>query len=479
MSLYNYFKPASVLPTPDGPLSKIVPSSSIRAANEAVQAILPAGTATKPSKNSKKRGTYQKYSPKEKARIGNYAVQHGTSAALRHYSKDFPDLKWTTVNDWRQAIIQKIKKDQSKGVKCKPVEELEGKKRGRPSTLSEELNRELMSYIRAIREAGGIINTAIVIAAATGMLQKRDPMSLECNGGHITLKKGWAKYFLGKMNYVKRKATTKSKLTVQGFEELKQQYLLDIKAVVDMEEIPHDLIINWDQTGINYVPVSQWTMTKEGSKRVEIVGVNDKRQITAVFAGSLAGDFLPVQLVYQGKTKKCLPCVEFPANWHVTATPNHWCNEVTTLDYVQKIIIPYINKKKKELGMPATRSSLVIFDEFNGQTTDAVLSLLQENNICYVIVPPNCTDRLQPLDVSANKPAKEFLRSKFQAWYADKIASQLEEAKVIEPVNLKLSIMKPIGAKWMIQLFDYFKTKPEIIQNGFKGAGIMQILSQD
>ena len=133
------------------------------------------------------------------------------------------------------------------------------------------------------------------------------------------------------MNYVKRKATTKSKLTVQRFEELKQQYLLDIKAVVEMEEIPHDLIINWDQTGINYIPVSQWTMAKEGSKRVEIVGVNDKRQITAVFAGSLAGDFLPVQLVYQGKTKKCLPCVEFPANWHVTATPNHWCNEVTTI----------------------------------------------------------------------------------------------------------------------------------------------------
>ena len=38
-----------------------------------------------------------KYSPKEKARIGNYAVQHGTSAALRHYNKEFPNLKWTTV----------------------------------------------------------------------------------------------------------------------------------------------------------------------------------------------------------------------------------------------------------------------------------------------------------------------------------------------------------------------------------------------
>ena len=94
MSLYNYFKPACVLPPPDGPLSKIVPSSSIQAANEAVQAILPDGTAAagpKPSKNSKKRGTYMKYSPKEKAKIGNYAVQYCTSAALQHYNKDFPN----------------------------------------------------------------------------------------------------------------------------------------------------------------------------------------------------------------------------------------------------------------------------------------------------------------------------------------------------------------------------------------------------
>ena len=34
---------------------------------------------------------------------------------------------------------------------------------------------------------------------------------------------------------------------------------------------------------MHYVPVSSWTMAKEGSKRVEICGMDDKRQITAVF----------------------------------------------------------------------------------------------------------------------------------------------------------------------------------------------------
>ena len=45
----------------------------------------------------------------------------------------------------------------------------------------------------------------------------------------------------------------------------------------------------------------------EGTKRVEVVGKDDKRHITANFGISMSGDFLPIQLVYQGKTTKCLP----------------------------------------------------------------------------------------------------------------------------------------------------------------------------
>ena len=139
------------------------------------------------------------------------------------------------------------------------------------------------------------------------------------------------------MQFVKIKATTKAKPAILNFEEIKQQYLMDIKAVVEMAEIPKDLIVNWDQTAIKYVPVSEWTVEKVGSKRVEIAGLQDKRQITAVFAGSQTGGFLPIQLVYQGKTEKCYPAVTFPDNWHITYTLTHWCNEQTTLDYITKI----------------------------------------------------------------------------------------------------------------------------------------------
>lgn len=474
MSLHRYFKPSpkgskSDLPSPFGPLSKNVPSSSIESANNYVRDVLT-------TMEHSRRGTYQKYTAKDKARIAEYAIHHGTSAAVRHFSKEFPDLKRSTVNDWKAALVKLNQRNHRRGV-VKPALELEGKQRGRPSTLSPELTEELKSYILELRRFGGTVNTAIVIAAATGLLQKSDPSSLECNGGSISLSKGWAKYFLRKIDFVKRKATTKSKAAVPNFEMLKQQYLLDIKAVVEMEDIPSQLVINWDQTGINYVPVSQWTMEKKGSKRVEVVGLNDKRQITAVFAGSLSGDFLPIQLVYQGKTSKCLPKLDFPEAWHITCTPNHWCNEQTMKEYVSKIIVPYIDRKKKELKLPEMQPALVIFDEFNGQTTDEVLKLLVDRNIFYVIVPPNTTDKLQPMDLSVNKAGKEFLRSRFQAWYAEKICVQSTTSESrITPVDLKLSIMKPIGAKWMIQLFDYFQARPHIISNGFSAAGITQCL---
>ena len=80
-----------------------------------------------------------------------------------------------------------------------------------------------------------------------------------------------------------------------------------------MDEIPEDLIINFDQTGLNYVPVTSWTMEEAGARRVEVVAKDDKQQFTAVFAESLSGNFLLPQLMYEGKTERCHPQFKFPA----------------------------------------------------------------------------------------------------------------------------------------------------------------------
>ena len=116
------------------------------------------------NKAQKTRGTYEKYSSTEKAKIAHYAIQHGTSVAIRHFSKEYPQLKWSSVNDWKVSAIKKVKENHRAG-NDEQVKEIVGKKRGRPSMLSDEMTEKLKIYIIAIREMGGVVNMAIVIAA--------------------------------------------------------------------------------------------------------------------------------------------------------------------------------------------------------------------------------------------------------------------------------------------------------------------------
>ena len=77
-----------------------------------------------------------------------------------------------------------------------------------------------------------------------------------------------------------------------------------------------------------------------------MVGVNDKRQATVIFYGALTGDFLPVQLVYKGKTSCCHPHFQFPSGWHIAHSPKHWSTEETMLQYMKHII--YLMRQVRE-----------------------------------------------------------------------------------------------------------------------------------
>ena len=217
----------------------------------------------------KKRGEYiKKYSNTDKAVVAKYACENGIAANIRHYASKQMNLKESTVRDWRRVYLSELaKKKQSADIGEELVVlELLKKPIGRPPLLGVKLDNDLKTLIKAMRKAGTTINSAIVIGVGRGLLLKSKRELLDEYGGPIILTKEWAKSVLRRMGFTKRRANSKSKVTVEDFIQLKIQFLLDIKACIEFEDIPYDMVVNWDQTGLKIVPSSNWTMEQMGTK---------------------------------------------------------------------------------------------------------------------------------------------------------------------------------------------------------------------
>ncbi|KAJ8313477.1 LOW QUALITY PROTEIN: hypothetical protein KUTeg_008970, partial [Tegillarca granosa] len=163
-------------------------------------------------------------------------------------------------------------------------------------------------------------------------------------------------------------------------------------------------------------------------------------------AGTLVGDFLAMQLIYGGKTDMCHPKFSFPSSFDITHSENHWANAETMAEYINKIIVPYIDSVKDEKDFSIRQKSLVIFDCFRGQITDEFLSLLNKESILYATIPP------------------KFVRISYNQWTLCRGNQN----------DLSLTNLKPLGARWLLKLYHFLKSNPDTIYNGFHKAGIAE-----
>ena len=111
-------------------------------------------------------------------------------------------------------------------------------------------------------------------------------------------------------------------------------------------------------------------------------------------------------------------------------------------------------------------------------TTGNDLRGLCAKNREIVIIPHNLTNKFQSLDPGVSKAAKTYVFEKRNTQTANKISKQLK--KDIAPpdvkVSLRLSVIKPLHAKWIVDLYHHLKADKEMIVNGFRTAGIFEAI---
>ena len=420
-----------------------------------------------------------KYSPEQKAEISRYAADTNIASAVRKYQLNFSNLRKQTVYEFKKAYLKE------KGSSWKEVTILKAKKRGRPKLLPEEIMKKTIKTIKVLRLKGAPISYNVIDAIVKSIVVANDRTMLVEHGGFLQFTDNWARNVLNEVQrsetkMVKRMATTSKIPVAPGL--LKEEQLTfqgKILALIKWHGLPKDLVLNFDQTPLSHIIVGYNTLDFEGTKSVPLKGKGKGKQITGTFTVSASGRFLPIQLIYAGKTDCCHPQgIEFPHGFQVSHSPNHWSNEGLAIQHVKLIVIPYADKMKEELGLPNDQKSLLIFDVFKGQTTKRYADFLIENGLVHVHVPPNLTHKFQPLDINFNGVAKSFLKDRFQKWYREEIQKQTNDGKGVYKVDIdtRLSKMKSIHARWIISLYDKLRNSQQLIENGFRTASITEAL---
>ena len=279
--------------------------------------------------------------------------------------------------------------------------------------MGDKINPLVQNCLKAARYKGGVVNSLVAIVTAKVLLKQYPHLEKE----NLKIERSWAQSLFQCMGFVRHiKTTRKVHILVRAQKEAELKFLHQIVNQVEKYQIPPSLIINFDQTPSKYVQVSLLTMAKRQETNVLIAGANDKRSVTATFSITFNNKFLPMQLIYKGKTNQSLPKVDFPDGFSLSANKTHYSNEEEALKFIDEIILPHVQKERAKLTC-RNQKALLIFDVFLGQITDKIFKALKENHILVTKVPANMRHLFQPLDLTVNKAAKDYTKQKSSDWF--------------------------------------------------------------
>lgn len=335
------------------------------------------------------------------------------------------------------------------------------------STLNRKINnKHLQKYGRppvfsATEEAH--ISKCLSLAAKWGYpLTKRDLKEVikkTLDGKGVTEKrfinnkpgKKWLKAFLARQqDLLKTRLSHNIKRARAGITpEVITEYFNELKE--SLKDIPPESIINYDETNMQDDPGKKKIIVHRHCKNPEQIKDTSKAGFSVMFAGSASGSTLPVYVVYKSATNLYHSWMEGgPKNARYNRSKSGWFEGPLFEDWFITVALPYL----KKLG---DGPKAIIGDNLASHVSIRVLELCIENNIKFLLLPPNSTHLCQPLDLAYFSPLKTAWR-KLLDEYKSKHRGSI--AKDIFPRKLKQ----------VLEIIE--KNSAQNLKSGFAASGI-------
>jgi len=211
-----------------------------------------------------------------------------------------------------------------------------------------------------------------------------------------------------------------------------------------------------------------------GSSDVAVVGAEDKRQITACIAASLRGDLLPLQLIFQGKTARCLPASTasaVAARVDITCSDNHWSTQETMQRWIVKVLLPHSERMISMHELDANAHILLLLDCWAVHKSAEFRGWLQKEHprIHLVFVPANCTSKLQLADVALQRPFKSSIHAELQQLGGRCRCEQIQRGEITGiAAQLGMAALKPLVLQWCVDSWSGLRERKQLILDGWE-----------
>ena len=102
---------------------------------------------------------------------------------------------------------------------------------------------------------------------------------------------------------------------------------------------------------------------------------------------------LPAVAIFKGKRKLNFVA---PSGIKIAAQVKGWMDSDIMGKWFESVVLPYTKGRR----------ALLVLDSFSAHQTAEFLELATRNNVDVAIIPGGYTSKVQPVDVSLNKPLK-------------------------------------------------------------------------
>ena len=142
------------------------------------------------------------------------------------------------------------------------------------------------------------------------------------------------------------------------------------------------------------------------------------------------------------------------------------------VDYLQKVVFPYINERRAEINKPDLRA-IIIADGHKSHVSELAKALCASNNIEYLVIPPHSSHVLQPLDLCFFSLVKSNYRNLKEDFgfssFTNKIERIFVSVQKAQVTSFILHSWKKAGIDPILLNGEVNQVilRPEIVENGF------------